>query len=198
MRSKTGRLNNTLRNVQQRRHNTVASSATAALRNNVQSSSSSTILTWNEFFRLRTTRRYYSLASSLVGLVTSAAGTVYLLIFHPDQSENIIKLIPMDPIISTGIAVSFSMLAGWLLAPVLGNGVWRMVYRKRVPEFTTKERAFYERIKRHRVNPSGASTNNPVPDFYGEKVGSVSGYRRWLKDQRAFNRKRGGNYGSGI
>lgn len=32
---------------------------------------------------------------------------------------------------------------------------------------------------------------NPVPDYYGEKIGSVAGYRRWLKDQRAFNLKTG-------
>ena len=29
-----------------------------------------------------------------------------------------------------------------------------------------------------------------VPDFYGEKISSVAGYRQWLKDQRAFNRKK--------
>lgn len=29
-----------------------------------------------------------------------------------------------------------------------------------------------------------------VPDFYGEKIQSVSGYRQWLKDQRAFNKKK--------
>lgn len=159
---------------------------------------SSAALDWNSFFRLRTSRRHYSLSSSLIGLIVSATGTAYFLVEFPDQSEYVVKLIPMDPIISTGIAVSVAMLAGWLLGPVLGNGLWRLLYRKRMPEFTIKERAFFERIKTHRVNPSGASTNNPVPDFYGEKVGSVSGYRRWLKDQRAFNRKRGGNYGAGI
>lgn len=158
----------------------------------------STNLDWNTFFRLRTSRRYYSLSSSLVGLIASATGTAYFLVEYPDQSEYVVKLIPMDPIISTGIAVSAAMLVGWLLGPVLGNGLWRLLYRKRMPEFTIKERAFFERIKRHRVNPSGASTNNPVPDFYGEKVGSVAGYRRWLKDQRAFNRKRGGNYGPAV
>jgi import inner membrane translocase subunit TIM23 len=29
-----------------------------------------------------------------------------------------------------------------------------------------------------------------VPDYYGEKIGSVMDYRRWLKDQQAFNLKR--------
>jgi len=32
--------------------------------------------------------------------------------------------------------------------------------------------------------------NNPVPDFYGEKISSVAGYRQWLKDQRAYIKKR--------
>lgn len=29
-----------------------------------------------------------------------------------------------------------------------------------------------------------------VPDFYGEKISSVAGYRQWLRDQKAFNKKR--------
>lgn len=34
----------------------------------------------------------------------------------------------------------------------------------------------------------------PVPDFYGEKISSVAGYRQWLRDQRAFNKKRTGSF----
>ena len=31
---------------------------------------------------------------------------------------------------------------------------------------------------------------NPVPDFYGEKVvGDFKSYRRWLRDQNAYRRK---------
>jgi import inner membrane translocase subunit TIM23 len=33
-----------------------------------------------------------------------------------------------------------------------------------------------------------------VPDFYGEKISSVAGYRQWLRDQRAFNKKKGGSF----
>ncbi len=53
-----------------------------------------------------------------------------------------------------------------------------------------KETEFYKRIKSHRVDPSTNSFQNPVPDYYGEKIGSVTDYRHWLKDQRAYNRKR--------
>ena len=151
-------------------------------------------LNWNNFFGLRTTRRYYSLTSSLIGLLATTTGTFYFLTSFPDQSDYVVKLIPMDPVISMGIAMTAAMFTGWLLGPIFGNAIWRLLYRKRLPEFTSKERAFFERIKKHRVNPAGASTNNPVPDFYGEKIGSVQGYRRWLKDQRAFNRKRGADF----
>lgn len=53
-----------------------------------------------------------------------------------------------------------------------------------------KEKSFYARIKRYRADPSASSPQNPIPDYYGEKIGSVKDYRRWLKDQRAFNLKK--------
>ena len=53
-----------------------------------------------------------------------------------------------------------------------------------------KEKEFYERIKKFRVDPTSSSMQNPVPDYYGEKITSVKDYRRWLKDQRAFRKKR--------
>jgi len=93
-----------------------------------------------------------------------------------------------------GIATFAATLLGWLIGPFFGNGIWRLLHRAKITEFISKEKGFFERIKKHRVDPQGASTNNPVPDYYGEKVGSVEGYRRWLKDQRAFNRKRSGGF----
>ncbi|EXJ79343.1 hypothetical protein A1O3_08845 [Capronia epimyces CBS 606.96] len=159
-------------------------------------SSSSSILDWNTFFRLRTSRRRYALTSSILTSVASTAAAVVTFSEVPAVADNITKLIPTDPFISMGVATFGATFLGWLIGPAFGNTIWRLLHRSRLPEFTIKERAFFERIKKHRVNPTGASTNNPVPDFYGEKVNSVAGYRRWLKDQRAFNRKRGGAYPS--
>ena len=119
---------------------------------------------------------------------------MFVLVEYQDQAESILKLVPTDPVVSMGLAMVAATFLGWLLGPIFGNAAWRLLHRKGLPEFTIKEKAFFERIKKHRVNPSGAGANNPVPDFYGEKIGSVAGYRRWLKDQRAFNRKRGGGY----
>jgi import inner membrane translocase subunit TIM23 len=113
---------------------------------------------------------------------------------QPELGDQITRIIPVDPVFGMGIATLAATFLGWLIGPVFGNAVWRLFHRAKLPEFTIKERAFFERIKKHRVNPAGASTNNPVPDFYGEKVSSVQGYRRWLKDQRVFNRKKEGSF----
>jgi import inner membrane translocase subunit TIM23 len=53
-----------------------------------------------------------------------------------------------------------------------------------------REKEFLQHIKKNRVDPSFQSFSNPVPDYYGEKIGSVKQYRQWLKDQRAYNKKR--------
>lgn len=155
---------------------------------------SSVVLDWNTFFRLRANRRRFSLASSIITSVGTTAGTIILISENPELGDNITKVIPTDPFIGLGIATFAATFFGWLIGPIFGNTIWRLFNRSQLPEFTIKEKAFFDRVKKHRVNPTGASTNNPVPDFYGEKVGSVAGYRRWLKDQRVFNRKKAGNY----
>lgn len=158
------------------------------------SDSKSDVLDWNTFFDLRTSRRRYALTSSILTSIGSTSAAIAAFSEIPDLANSVQAIIPTDPFISMGIATFGATFFGWLIGPAFGNTIWRLLHRSRLPEFTIKEKAFFERIKKHRVNPSGASTNNPVPDFYGEKVGSVAGYRRWLKDQRAFNRKRGGSY----
>lgn len=56
-----------------------------------------------------------------------------------------------------------------------------------------KEKSFYDRIRQKRADPSSSSPQNPIPDYYGEKIASVKDYRRWMKDQRAFKLKKNKN-----
>ena len=169
-----------------------SASHTAASTTHPQSPASR--LDWNTFFKLRKSRRRYSLVFSVVcALGAFAACGVSISLYQP-VADFIAQVVPLDPFVSMGIVTFAAALLGWLIGPFFGNGLWRLLHRGSIIDFMSKERGFFERIKRHRVDPQGASTNNPVPDYYGEKVGSVEGYRRWLKDQRAFNRKRSGNF----
>jgi len=96
----------------------------------------------------------------------------------------------IDPMFTMGLTTTLLGMVGWMVGPVFGTAVFNYRNRSARAEMDTKEKEFYQRIKRYRVDPSGSSVRNPVPDYYGEKIGSVQGYRRWLKDQKAFNKKK--------
>ncbi|OCK76437.1 Pam17-domain-containing protein [Lepidopterella palustris CBS 459.81] len=153
-------------------------------------------LTWNRFLALRRTRRRISVLASLITSAASMAGGVSFLLARDFDSVGA-QTLGLDPIVVLGLGTIGFAAAGWLLGPVFGGVVFRGIYRKVGGEVAEKERAFYARIKKYRVDPSSSSMANPVPDYYGEKIGSVADYRRWLKDQRAFNLKKGSYGGSG-
>ncbi|KAH7248674.1 mitochondrial import protein Pam17-domain-containing protein [Fusarium redolens] len=149
-------------------------------------------LDWNSFFKLRVSRRRYQLLFSITnGLFAGGAGAVFL---STGMAEPIISQIPLDPFMTLGLmTLAFSGL-GWLSGPSVGNQVFYLLNRQWKKQMTQKEAQFFERIKKHRVDPTNSSASNPVPDFYGEKISSVSGYRQWLKDQKAFNKKKTANF----
>ncbi|KAJ6101506.1 hypothetical protein N7499_001136 [Penicillium canescens] len=146
-------------------------------------------LDWDSFFKLRASRRRYSLASSIATAAVSTTAGVQVLSAQDLESLGA-QVMGLDPFVVLGLATAGCGAIGWLLGPMVGNGLWGLVYRKYRPSVATKEKEFFDRIRRFRVDPSTNSIANPVPDYYGEKIGSVQGYRQWLKDQRAYNRKR--------
>ncbi|KAJ3507346.1 hypothetical protein NM208_g15970 [Fusarium decemcellulare] len=149
-------------------------------------------LDWNSFFQLRVKRRRYQLLFSITnGILGGGGGAVFL---STGLAEPVITQIPLDPFVTLGVmTLAFSGL-GWLIGPSIGNQVFYALNRKWKKQITQKEAEFFERIKKHRVDPTNSSASNPVPDFYGEKIQSVSGYRQWLKDQKAFNKKKSANF----
>ncbi|KAF2003551.1 mitochondrial import protein Pam17, partial [Amniculicola lignicola CBS 123094] len=154
------------------------------------SSNSGTQLTWNRFLELRRTRRRISVvASSASAIATTYVG---LTVFVRGSYDGIMAAsVGLDPIVVTGLSAFAMMGVGWLIGPVFGGWVFNVMNSGVRGDIERKEKAFYDRIKAHRVDPTSSSIANPVPDYYGEKIGSVADYRKWLKDQRAFNLKRG-------
>ncbi|GKZ38416.1 TIM23 complex component [Aspergillus brasiliensis] len=146
-------------------------------------------LDWDSFFKLRASRRRYSLASSILSSLATTVVGVQVLSTQDLESLGA-QVMGLDPFVVLGMATAACGAAGWLIGPFVGNAVWGLVYRRYKPAVMVKEKEFFDRIRRFRVDPSSNSIANPVPDYYGEKIGSVQGYRQWLKDQRAYNRKR--------
>lgn len=152
---------------------------------------SDTQLTWNDFFALRRTRRRIGQVCSGVGAIGVTYYGLTTMIHNGYDATLSAQLGGFDPFMLMGLSTLGMMAVGWLIGPIFGNQVFNLAYRGVLGDFTRKDSAFFNRIKRHRVDPTASSLANPPPDYYGEKIGSVGGYRRWLKDQRAFNLKTG-------
>ncbi|KAF3213064.1 TIM23 complex component [Orbilia oligospora] len=120
-------------------------------------------------------------------MLTSTIGLNILGTQEIDPSKMIWGL---DPLMVLGIGLIACGATGWLIGPVAGTQAFKIANRRWMGEITKKEKEFFAHIKKNRVDPSFQSFSNPVPDYYGEKIGSLSQYRQWLKDQRAYNRKR--------
>jgi len=79
--------------------------------------------------------------------------------------------------------------AGYLIGPFIGSSLWRLTHRKKVSQIDARERELYQHIVRNRADPSRQSATNPVPDYYGENIGSIKQYRQWLRDQAKYRKK---------
>lgn len=87
------------------------------------------VLDWNTFFKLRTSRRRYSLISSVLASIASTAVGVQVLSAQ-DLDTLGAQVMGLDPFIVLGLATAAFGALGWLIGPVLGNTVWGLVHRQ--------------------------------------------------------------------
>jgi import inner membrane translocase subunit TIM23 len=80
------------------------------------------------------------------------------------RQDSFVSQIPLDPFITLGLTTFACGGIGWLVGPILGTAVfnWR-IGKTRRESMDIKEREFYNRVKKYRVDPSGASASNPIP-----------------------------------
>ncbi|KAG5440262.1 hypothetical protein PCANB_001832 [Pneumocystis canis] len=144
-------------------------------------------LSWDEFLYLRRQNLrsglIASVPSSLVGL---SLGYFYFATIQVDPAQTIFGI---DPFVIYLLATLACGGLGWLLGRPIGIGLWKSFHPKRSKLIQEKERDFFLHIRKNRVDPRYQSINNPVPDYYGEKIGSLSDYRRWLRDCRVYRKK---------
>ncbi|KAL2001090.1 hypothetical protein VTN02DRAFT_2239 [Thermoascus thermophilus] len=89
-------------------------------------------LDWNTFFKLRTSRRRYALASSIAcSLATTAVGVQIL--STQDLETLGAQVMGLDPFVVLGMATAACGAVGWLVGPFLGNAVWGVLYRRYKP-----------------------------------------------------------------
>jgi len=128
-------------------------------------------LDWDSFFKLRASRRRYSLASSVAtSLVSTTAGVQVL--SGMDLESLGAQVMGLDPFVVLGMATAACGAMGWLAGPMVGNGIWGLVYRRFKPsvaivsiqhcaqcDFLISRSNIHSSFSRKRRNSSTASAN---------------------------------------
>ncbi|CCE93935.1 Pam17p TDEL_0H00760 [Torulaspora delbrueckii] len=144
-------------------------------------------LTWTDFFQMRKQQRRINVGSSIfTAFLGCNASWAYLSTMEIDPTQTILGF---DPLVVISGALAASGALGYLFGPLIGSQIFTLSNKKKLPEFDAKNKEFLRKISTNRVDASSQSFSNPVPDYYGEKIGSIGEYRQWLRDCHAYRRK---------
>ncbi|KOS15908.1 mitochondrial import protein pam17 [Malassezia pachydermatis] len=119
-------------------------------------------------------------------IVTGIISGTYFLTQEIDPSKTFAGI---DPLFVYMGATAACTGLGWLVGPSIGTAVWSLMHRSKAAQMATRDREFFQHIRKMRADPTRQVMHNPLPDYYGEKIGSLHQYRKWLRDQQIFRRK---------
>ncbi|KAF9484637.1 mitochondrial import protein Pam17 [Pholiota conissans] len=144
-------------------------------------------ISWPEYLRIKKSKRTWqtvvTVPCALVGL---AAGGVY---FGNLDTDPLKPIMGIDPFFFYGFCTVGCAGLGALIGPTIGASIWRYTHRRVLSHIDNKDHEFFRRIAKNRVDVSLQNPTQPVPDYYGEKIGSLHQYRQWLRDQSKYRRK---------
>jgi len=162
----------------------VSSSASSAAATPVRQSRT---LTWPDYLAIRGQKRKWEMAATIPAIFLGfGAGAAY---FGSRDIDATKPIFGFDPLYVYGFATMACGGLGYLIGPTIGSSFWRLTHRRTMSLIEVKDRDFHRRIVKNRVDPTAQSATNPVPDYYGEKIGSLRQYRQWLRDQAKYKRK---------
>ncbi|KAG6817777.1 hypothetical protein H0H87_003185 [Tephrocybe sp. NHM501043] len=144
-------------------------------------------LTWPEYLAIRGSKRKWQMAVTIpCALLGFFGGATYFGSLETDPAKPIMGI---DPFFFYGACTVGCVGIGALIGPSIGSALWSARHRNQMALVDAMDREFYRRIAKNRVDASLQSPTHPVPDYYGEKVGSLHQYRQWLRDQGKYKRK---------
>ncbi|KJA26982.1 hypothetical protein HYPSUDRAFT_131783 [Hypholoma sublateritium FD-334 SS-4] len=144
-------------------------------------------ISWPQYLNIKKSKRTWQTAVTIpCALLGLAGGAVYFGNLDTDPMKPIWGI---DPFFFYGFCTVGCAGAGALIGPTIGGSIWRFTHRRVLMHIDAKDREFFRRIAKNRVDVSLQNPTQPVPDYYGEKIGSLHQYRQWLRDQSKYRHK---------
>lgn len=103
-------------------------------------------LTWNDFLKMRRTRRYVNLFTSVGTAVGSVAVTAPLALQY-EVDNQIASVTGLDPFIALGLTITAVGGFGWLMGPFVGNARF-LLYNRRIKDSIAKVRSGWALLRR--------------------------------------------------
>jgi len=170
-----------------RSQSTAIKARTQAVNGKPPAQTSTTNLTWPEYLAIRKNKRTWQTVATIpCALLGLAGGATY---FGNLDTDPLKPIMGIDPFFFYGFCTLGCVGVGALVGPTIGTSIWRYRNRRILDLIDKKDHEFFSRIAKNRVDASLQSPTHPVPDYYGEKIGSLHQYRQWLRDQAKYKRK---------
>ncbi|CCH60389.1 hypothetical protein TBLA_0C05920 [Henningerozyma blattae CBS 6284] len=151
------------------------------------SKSANVQLTWPDFFKMRKYERRVNVGASVfTAFLGCNLSWFYLSTLQIDPTQT---LFGFDPLVVISGGLVASGCVGYLFGPLFGSQIFNLLHLKKLADFKIKNKEFLKHVIKNRVDASSQSFSNPVPDYYGERIGSLKDYKQWLRDCNAYRRK---------
>lgn len=145
-------------------------------------------MSWEQFLNLRKVQKRYGMVGSILAALLAMGGSFsYFSTIEIDPTETLFGLDIFTVYVGAILCTGF---VGFMFGPSLvGDPLFALMNRNIMNTYRVKQKLFLKHIAKMRVDASRQSMNNPVPDYYGENIGSLKDYRQWLRDCNEYRRK---------
>jgi import inner membrane translocase subunit TIM23 len=144
---------------------------------------------WNTFFKKRASLKKYRIGLGIsIGFVTLQTTSFYLL---TQKKFNPTKLIlGMDPGMVYMMGIGLSGVGGYLVGSLLSGSLFRFMNRSLIKKYDIMDARFSKLLDSHRPElvKVTASDNTRILDYFGERIDSLSAYRKWLRVQSRYKK----------
>lgn len=147
------------------------------------------LLNWNSYLQTRRQRRVAERTFGILTGFSSFSAGAYYFSFIKEFDPTKLVFGVMDPPIAYTLGAMGIGAVGAVIGFGVGRSVWNLWNRRILHEMDLRDKIFNVHLTNHRAPPTSHSVNDTIPDYYGEKIKDLQGFKSWIRKQRKHKKK---------